>query len=112
MGNSKQALRDYRVLSQQGKQLDYVQEQYGRALLMEGSPRKAGKVLEQNWANQVAKQGRPDPELVELLIRKDADLIKFDEGQAKLQHWNARKYTPDFTHSVEIKNPYYANYNY
>lgn len=112
VGNSKQALRDYRVLSQQGKQPDYVQEQYGRALLMEGSPRKAGKVLEQNRANQVAKQGRPDPELVELLIRKDADLMKFDEGQAKLQHWNARKYTPDFTHSVEIKNPYYANYNY
>ncbi|OSI17164.1 poly-beta-1,6 N-acetyl-D-glucosamine export porin PgaA [Neisseria dumasiana] len=112
VGNEKQALRDYRVLARQGSQPDYVQEQYGRALLMAGSPRKAGKVLERNLANQNAARGKPDPELVELLIRKDADLMRFDQGQAKLKYWNAKKYTPDFTHSVEIKNPYYANYHY
>lgn len=107
MGREKQALDDYRILAAQGAQPDYVEEQYAKALLMAGSPHKARKVLAARTARQTEAQGKVDPELVELLVENDADLMLFDDARADMKHWNPKKYTPDFTHTVEVKNPYY-----
>ncbi|WP_373762241.1 poly-beta-1,6 N-acetyl-D-glucosamine export porin PgaA [Neisseria dentiae] len=106
-GNEKQALRDYRVLAAQGEQPDYVQDEYAKALLMAGSPHRARKVLHGRMNRQMAAQGKLDPELVELLVENDADLMEFTQTQEKMKHWNPKKYTPDFTHTVEVENPYY-----
>lgn len=106
-GNEKQALRDYRVLAAQGVQPDYVQDEYAKALLMAGSPHRARKVLRERMNRQMAAQGKPDPELVELLVENDADLMEFTAAREKMKHWNPNKYTPDFTHTVEVENPYY-----
>lgn len=106
-GNEKQALEDYRVLAAQGAQPDYVQEEYAKALLMSGSPNKARKVLHERMRRQMAAQGKLDPELVELLVQSDADLMEFSSARQKMKNWNSKKYVPDFTHTVEVKNPYY-----
>ncbi|QEY25835.1 poly-beta-1,6 N-acetyl-D-glucosamine export porin PgaA [Neisseria zalophi] len=108
MGKVKQALADYRVLEKQGTQPPYVQEQYARALLMSGSPNKAGRVLEAERKRQEGtKNGKVNPELIELLVRKNSDLMYFDEARKNVNLWNANKYIPDFTHNVQIENPYY-----
>ena len=107
MGDEKQALRDYRVLAKQAEQPDYVQEQYAKALLMAGSPRQARHILQSKFKHQMATQGVPDPELVELLVENDADLMNFTAAQEKRKHWNSKKYTLDFTRTSEIRNPYY-----
>ncbi|WP_228068213.1 MULTISPECIES: poly-beta-1,6 N-acetyl-D-glucosamine export porin PgaA [unclassified Neisseria] len=107
LGNEKQALRDYRMLEGQGRQPDYVQDGYAKALLMAGSPRQARKVLHGRMNRQMAVQGKLDPELVEMLAETDADLMEFSAAQEKIKHWNPKKYTPDFTHTVEVENPYY-----
>lgn len=108
LGDEKQALRDYRILASQGTQPDYVQDEYAKALTMAGSPRKARRVLQPRMERQLAAQGKLNPELVELLVENDADMMEFTQTQEKMKHWNPNKYTPDFTHTVEVKNPYYS----
>ncbi|MCS4532845.1 poly-beta-1,6 N-acetyl-D-glucosamine export porin PgaA [Neisseria montereyensis] len=108
VGKNKQALEDYRILEKQGVQPPYVQKEYVQALLMSGSPNKAGPILDAERKRQEStKSGKINPELVELLVRKESDLMHFDKAEENVKLWNTSQYIPDFTHNVQIKNPYY-----
>ena len=108
VGKGKQALHDYRQLTAKGAvQPEYVEDAYARALVMEGSPRKALKVFQAQEQKQLAQSGRVDPELVEKLVQAQADMGQFDRAQAQLNTFSPNRKRPDFTHTTQINNPYY-----
>ncbi len=85
VGKGKQALHDYRQLTAKGAvQPEYVEDAYARALVMEGSPRKALKVFQAQEQKQLSQSGRVDPELVEKPVQAQADMGQFDRAQAQL----------------------------
>lgn len=108
LGRHKEAVRDYRELVQSGEQPDYVREHYAAALLQEGSPNEARRILGGITERQLQNDKRIDDKTNEKLIKADADLMHLSAAKKHLNNWNSKRYIPDFAHRTEVENPYYS----
>ncbi|MDO5638674.1 MAG: poly-beta-1,6 N-acetyl-D-glucosamine export porin PgaA [Neisseria sp.] len=106
-GNHKQAVRDYETLAQYGEQPDYVQDAYAQALSATGSPNKAGRIYHALVKKHEQAGEAVDAELIEKMVQNDADLGHYSRAQYHLNTLSPNKMKPDFTHTSEVRNPFF-----
>ncbi|UOO86920.1 poly-beta-1,6 N-acetyl-D-glucosamine export porin PgaA [Neisseria arctica] len=109
IGRYRQAQKDYQKLERWGEQPDFVRDAYAQALSAEGSPHRAARIYQEIAARQDAAEGQVTTEIVEKQVQTSADLGLYSRAQEELTRLNpsGKKMVPDFTHTSEVKNPYF-----